>query len=269
MNRREFFGLGVKAGLGALFTFGMVKKSFGALETPQKVKVNIPTYKIALEDQGRLQGTYDCRVGAPWSQTPLGRGKIVKKRDEVVFRYLEGPFKGKVIERTYLDPIKKWEPMPYDKMKGMDFTINGQKEGPVFHSTTDYWTVGTPKSHGCIGLRIDDMLDFYNKVYYPLPDLEITYQTVFYDLYTEQLTLWCDIYQQGTNNLTNVFARIGFPDPSVDRRRVQANLNKINQNLQEGYQVIHRLLMRGKDPGQELHRLQYRISREQLLYWQL
>lgn len=269
MDRREFFRLGARASLGSIFTFGIIEQAFGALQTPQKVEVNIPTYTIRLKEQENLLGTYACRVGAPWSQTPIGNGKIVKKRDQIVFRYLEGPQKGEVIERTYLDPIHQWEPMPYDRMKGMDFTVNGRMTGAVFHSTTDYWTVGTPKSHGCIGLRIDDMLKFYNQVFYPLPSLEIGYQTVFYDYYTDLVIFWCDIYNRGTNNLTNLYSRIGFPERFINEQLVRENISKINKRLEHGYQYIHRLLLQGKDPGQAVQRLSYQISREQLLYWRL
>jgi len=270
MNRREFFQSSLKAGVGAFFSVGIMQKAFGSNSAPQQIKVNLPSYEVQLLEKGQWQSSYACRVGAPSAQTPIGTGRILKKRDQVVFRYLSGPQEGEVIERTYLDPLKKWEPMPYDRMKGMDFAVNGRMTGAVFHSTTDYWTIGTPKSHGCIGLRIEDMLQFYDEVYYPLPDLEIGYQTIFYNMYKDEITFWCDIYNRGTNkDLSHLYNLIGFPKRQTDEAIIRNNLSKIDDTLNNGHNVIQKILRRGEDPSNELHRLSFQISRDQLLWWKL
>ncbi|HKJ67885.1 MAG TPA: L,D-transpeptidase [bacterium] len=269
MKRREFILNGLKAGGGIFLSLTGLRHISASIEPPQHVTVNIPSYTIQLQEHGQIHSRFPCRVGAPWAPTPIGKGRILQKRDQVVFRYLEGPREGEIITQTYLDPEQRWEEMPYNKLRGMDFNINGRMSGAVFHSTTDYWTIGTPKSHGCIGLRIGDMLVFYEQVNYPLPALEIGYQTIFYNLFSETVILWCDIYGRGSNNLTNLFSQIGLPERSVDAGLVQHNLEKINQRLQEGHQIVQKLLRAGKNPQSELHRLSYQISRDQILWWRL
>ena len=125
--------------------------------------INLPAYTLSLYKGRTLVTSYPCRVGKPKTPTHIGHGIISDKRERVIFRYLSGEKKGQIIIYSYLDPLGTTIKMPYDKMRALGMLINNH-DNQVIHATTDFWTVGTAKSHGCVGLTIEDMLDLFEKV---------------------------------------------------------------------------------------------------------
>ena len=255
MNRRTFLQAAALYAIGTAY----------ATEPLQKIVVNLPSYTLALYEGRVRKIEFPCRIGRPATPTPIGKGEIILKRDRVVFRYLTGPNRGKVIWYSYLDPEKRTIKMPYDDMRGLDFTINGRMTGPVIHSTTDHWTVGASASHGCIGMKIEDMLVLYGAI--PegaLPELEITYRTLFYD--RGQMTVWHDVYSKGTNTgeaLLGVLREAGIG--SIDAERADANLERIGRELEAANKKVQALLSAGKDPKEELGGLSVTLPLEALL----
>ncbi|MFH1316301.1 MAG: L,D-transpeptidase [Candidatus Woesearchaeota archaeon] len=235
----------------------------------QKIIINIPSYELFLYDGGKRVLEFDCRVGKPRTPTPLGIGKILKKRDSVIFRYLSGARKGQVIRYSYLDPEKRTIKMPYDDMRGLDFQINGVMSGPVIHSTTDYWTVGTARSHGCIGMRIDDMLALYKAVKdTPLPDIETCYRSLSFDPNANNLTVWCDVYKKNTNNagqLRSILSPYGINFEPEKDEAINQRMAEISKMLLEGNQLVQRIIDRGEDPKDELHCLYEQVELSSLI----
>ncbi|MEA3329342.1 MAG: L,D-transpeptidase [Nanoarchaeota archaeon] len=238
-------------------------------QNTQEIKINLPSYSLKLFEDNKLKVEYPCRIGKPSTPTPIGKGKIILKRDQIIFRYLSGNKKGQIIKYSYLNPEQRTIKMPYEEMRGMDFEVNGRMTGAVIHSTTDYWTIGTAKSHGCIGVKTEDMLKLYNSVLTnPLPPLEITYQTLFFNPKNSQVTLWCDIYNKNSNNFENLqdctknFVSNSGP---VNTLKIKEKLEELDGKLHEGNKSIQKLLKQGKDPKDKLGQLRISLPLEEIL----
>lgn len=235
----------------------------------QKIVINLPSYALMFYQGKNRVLEFPCRIGKPNSPTPIGQGSVLAKRDDVVFRYLSGAKKGQVIRYSHLDPENRTIKMPYDKMRGIDFEINGVMSGPVIHSTTDYWTVGAATSHGCIGLRIDDMLVLFDAVYdSPLPEIETCYRTLFYDSKKDDTTIWYDVYKKQTNNagaVIGLLAKWGIHAEAGKKGNLETRMAEINERLRAGNDAIQKLISHGKDPSTGLYKLYEAVSVKDLL----
>jgi len=223
-----------------------------------KVEVNIPSCTVKLLSSTGEFASYNIRVGKKEAQTATGAGVINEKREKILFRYLEGEKIGKVIEYSYIDPEKKTIKMPYDKMRGLGILMKrGGKLtdlGQVFHATTDYWTIGFPVSHGCIGLTIDDMLDMYKNLETVPVALQIKYETVFVENGT--ITFYPDFYGKGTNSIDNLlFKGVEIEDVTSANRRLKA----INRELDSRLRLAKRAISLGNDPVEFRGQMNYTI----------
>jgi len=239
------------------------------IKPEQKIVVNVPSYELTLYENNEPISKYRCRVGKKSAPTPIGSGNILLKRDQIVFRYLSGDRKGQVIRYSYLNPEDRTIKMPYDKMRGLDFDTNGIMSGPVIHSTTDYWTVGTAVSHGCVGLEIDNMLELYEKVKdNPLPKMITTYETMFFDEDSGKVTIWCDVYGKKSNNSSHLFEILGnsgIETKHYNPEKLQDRLKEIDNSLNEGNKEVQKVLSKGKNPENILEKLHYELGLEEIL----
>ncbi len=205
------------------------------------IRINIPSCTLTVFDDNRKLAEYPVRVGSPVNPTPRGKGRIVEKRDRIVFRYLEGEQKGEIIRRSNIDPTGETIDMPYDRLRGLAVQLdNGQEL--VIHSTTEYWTIGFPVSHMCIGLEIDDMLKLFDLVPETMCDIDITYDTV--DLVGDVIRFYPDFYGYETNRETRVIA-LGIP--VKDHASARNRINMIDQDLRYRLKEVLRRLREGKD----------------------
>lgn len=225
-----------------------------------KVIVNIPSYTLdVIDDAGAVISSYPIRVGKPNTPTPIGEGVIDEKRRDIRFRYLDGPKEGQLITKSYLTPEKKSIKMPYDKMKGMHFTFARWVDG-VIHATTDYWTLGLPKSHACIGMTIDDMLKFYDEVGEAPIQMRIGYDTVKVD--GDCITFYADVYNKHPDILgVLVAAGINITDFASAENR----LKLIDQELHYETMKVMRAVNGGKSLDGLKDTLRYEISVEDFL----
>ncbi|MDD4870192.1 MAG: L,D-transpeptidase [Kiritimatiellae bacterium] len=162
------------------------------------IRINIPSCTLTLLENDRNVAVFPVRVGKPETPTPAGKGKIIKKRERIVFRYLEGERKGEIITQSHLTPIGQTIDMPYDRLRSLEALLNNGQT-LIIHSTTEYWTIGFPVSHQCVGMNIDDMLKLFDRVRDLPMDLEITYDTV--EVRNGFIHLYPDFYGQATNRL--------------------------------------------------------------------
>jgi hypothetical protein len=204
------------------------------------VRVNIPSCRMTVVQDGRPLVSFPVRTGSRDMPTPSGRGKIVEKRERVVFRYLEGARTGEVIRRSHIDPTGETIDMPYDRLRGLKVDFDDGSESTVIHSTTEYWTIGFPVSHGCIGMDIDDMLRLFDLLGDEPVDITITYKTVEFD--AGNLRFYPDVYGHASSRVSELLA-CGVPVNDIASaenriaeidRRLRFNLAKALAEVRAG-----------------------------------
>lgn len=147
----------------------------------QLVHLNIPAYRLSLYTQyndkhwERLTIPVGVGRGRRKDQTPTGRGELYAKASGVTFQYgTQNPenLVGKTIthsntfDKTTLKPVTI--KMPGD-MKSIFMKMNSDIDAQfytrfVLHETTDWYTVGTPASNGCIRIDREDMHQLYDAI---------------------------------------------------------------------------------------------------------
>jgi len=148
----------------------------------QQVFLNIPAYTLHLYTQyadqrwERLSIPVGVGKGADRKhQTPTGQGELYAKAIGVSFEY--GPQNPKELvgtkithsntfDKATMKPVRIRMP---DDMKSVFMKLTSDVDSQfymqyVLHETTDWYTVGTPSSSGCVRIDRDDMQRFYNAI---------------------------------------------------------------------------------------------------------
>ncbi len=188
----------------------------------QQAFLNIPSYTLNLYTQyadqrwERLSIPVGVGKGADRKhETPTGRGELYAKAIGVTFEY--GPqnsqeLVGKTIthsntfDKATLKPVRI--KMPGD-MKSVFMKLTSDLDAQfytqyVLHETTDWYTVGTPSSSGCVRIDRDDMQRFYNAIVpttYEGPLASSVPITIYYDISEydpdqKMVTLHANIYHR-------------------------------------------------------------------------
>jgi len=146
---------------GCTFSGILVPKANYLVENAKLITVDMEKRVLKFFENGELKKEFPVRIGKAETPTPIGEGHIYIKREQMVFRYVYGPRKGKIIRWSKLSDGKLIE-MPYKDMRGLGFTIPGCDPYKYhIHSTTEEDTIGQACSHGCVGMKIEDMLELY------------------------------------------------------------------------------------------------------------
>ena len=95
----------------------------------------------------------------PTFQVRLQLRSFLKKRENVTFRYREGPNKGKKIIWSKLSDGRVVK-MPYDKMRALAFDVGGRVDTSI-HSTTEDDSIGKKSTWGCLRMTVDDLLKLF------------------------------------------------------------------------------------------------------------
>ncbi|GAK49691.1 hypothetical protein U14_00914 [Candidatus Moduliflexus flocculans] len=148
----------------------------------QQVFVNIPAYTLNLYTQyadqhwERLSIPVGVGKGADRKhQTPTGRGELYAKAVGVSFEY--GPQNPKELVGTKITHSNTFDKatlkpvtikMPGD-MKSVFMKLTSDIDSQfymqyVLHETTDWYTIGTAASSGCVRIDRDDMQRFYSAI---------------------------------------------------------------------------------------------------------
>jgi lipoprotein-anchoring transpeptidase ErfK/SrfK len=128
-----------------------------AEQYPVVLTVDRSNFKLRLFKGLELQKTYDVRVGQQGLETPAGlyhiQNKAVDPAWSVPYSDWTGDLAGTVVPGgTPENPLKaRWM---------------GIFDGAGIHGIdpSTYGTIGTAASHGCVGMRIDDVIDLYDQV---------------------------------------------------------------------------------------------------------
>jgi hypothetical protein len=195
----------------------------------QLVYLNIPAYRLSLYTKyangqwDRLSIPVGVGKSAPKLQTPTGQGVLYAKATGVTFQY--GPqnppeLVGKTIthsntfDKITLQPVTV--NMPGD-MRSIFMHITSDIDAQfytqfVVHETTDWYTVGTPSSAGCIRIDRDDMQRLFERLApsvsegrLPTPVPIVAYYDVA-EYYPDQhmVVLHADIYQRRVDYVQDV-----------------------------------------------------------------
>jgi lipoprotein-anchoring transpeptidase ErfK/SrfK len=128
-----------------------------AEQYPVVLTVDRDNFKLRLFKGLKLDKTYDVRVGQQGLETPAGlyhiQNKAIDPAWNVPYSAWTGDLAGTVVPGgTPENPLKaRWM---------------GIFDGAGIHgiSESEYSTIGTAASHGCVGMRIDDVIDLYPRV---------------------------------------------------------------------------------------------------------
>lgn len=121
---------------------------------PWYVIINRPRFTLTVYDRLRPKKTYPVAVGMQGLETPAGLYHVLDKQVNPSWHVPKsswaGDLAGKVIPPGPDDPIKaRWL---------------GIFNGAGIHGTDELYSIGHAASHGCIRMRIPDVIEVYNDV---------------------------------------------------------------------------------------------------------
>jgi lipoprotein-anchoring transpeptidase ErfK/SrfK len=132
-----------------------VKKRNLAALYPTVVTVDRRTFTLRLFKRLKLAKRYGVAVGAAGYDTPSGRYSITSKQVNPAWyapnRPWAGGYAGRVVPGGAPDnPLKaRWL---------------GIVNGVGIHGTGEPWSIGSRASHGCIRMRVPDVIDLYPRI---------------------------------------------------------------------------------------------------------
>ncbi len=221
----------------------------------QLVYLNIPAYRLSLYTQ------YDDRrwermvipVGVGRGsrrrlQTPTGQGELYAKATGVTFQY--GPqnppeLVGKTITHSNTFDKNTLKPvtirMPGD-MQSIFMKINSDLDSQfytrfVLHETTDWYTVGSPASSGCVRIDRDDMHRLYDVLDPSVQEGSFSQAvpiTIYYDVaeyYQEQqmVVLHANIYNRSIDYIHEILHDLKEAGIDSSLMNISALINIVKQ----------------------------------------
>jgi hypothetical protein len=131
--------------------------------TRHTLRVRIPTY-VTVSRGARLARlfkhlhhvrTYQVAVGAAGYDTPAGLHHVLSKQVNPTWYVPNRPWAGSLAGQT-IPPGD-----PRNPLKARFISLGG---GVGFHGTADLASIGQAASHGCIRMRIPDVISLFNRV---------------------------------------------------------------------------------------------------------
>jgi lipoprotein-anchoring transpeptidase ErfK/SrfK len=112
-------------------------------------------FKLRLFKRLRFSKSYGVAVGQPAYPTPTGRFSITDKQVNPAWTAPNSPWAGELAGTTTpggsaANPLRaRWM---------------GVTNGVGIHGTSQEWSIGSRASHGCIRMRVADVIDLYPRV---------------------------------------------------------------------------------------------------------
>lgn len=186
--------------LGCVATFLGIPSLAGAQPLPgPRIVINIPAARLTLYDGVNPVKVYPVGLGQPRYPTPQGQFKVIRKTRNPGW------------ENPYLKPGK------VQVMPGQNNPLGtrwiGFKPGPAgeygIHGTDTPQSVGQFRSHGCVRMKNQDVLDLFERVKLGTP-VQVVYEPL--DLRIEKGRLivrsYPDIYHLKRNGVSSTLARV-------------------------------------------------------------
>ncbi|HEY8584101.1 MAG TPA: L,D-transpeptidase [Capillimicrobium sp.] len=122
---------------------------------PRVITVDRHSFRLRLFKRLRLHKTYGIALGAAGYDTPGGRFAIQSKQVNPAWHVPNsawaGSLQGQVIPGG----------APDNPLKARWMGVNG---AVGIHGTAEEWSIGSRASHGCIRMRVADVIDLYGRV---------------------------------------------------------------------------------------------------------
>lgn len=119
------------------------------------ITIDRATFTLRLFKGYKLRKTYRVAVGQPAYPTPSGRFSVTNKQVNPVWSVPNSPWAGELAGTT-VDGGTAANPL---KARWM-----GLADGVGIHGTGEEWSIGSRASHGCIRMRVADVIDLYPRV---------------------------------------------------------------------------------------------------------
>ena len=137
----------------------VLKPRVTTAELPEKypyfIAISRPDRKLRLFRNLTLAKVYEVAIGAAGFDTPTGLHRIESKAADPAWYVPNRPWAGKLAGKV----IPAGDPRNPIAARWMGFY-----EGAGIHGTYDPGSIGTAASHGCIRMRIPDVVDLYDRV---------------------------------------------------------------------------------------------------------
>jgi hypothetical protein len=132
-----------------------VKTSELAARYPTIIKVDRSAFTLTLYKDLKLEKTYGIAVGQAGLDTPAGLYNIQNKAENPSWHVPESDWAGELAGQVI---------PPDDPRNPIEARWMGIYDGAGIHGTTAEASIGTAASHGCIRMRIPDVIDLYDRV---------------------------------------------------------------------------------------------------------
>jgi lipoprotein-anchoring transpeptidase ErfK/SrfK len=119
------------------------------------VTIDRANFKLRLFKRLKRRKTYGIAVGAPGFETPTGRFSIINKAVNPAWSAPDEPWAG-----AYRNEVVEGG-SPENPLKARWLGIVG---GVGIHGTSAEYSIGTAASHGCVRMRVADVIDLYPRV---------------------------------------------------------------------------------------------------------
>ena len=119
------------------------------------VTVDRNRYKLRLFKRLRHKKTYDIAVGMAGYGTPGGRFRVQSRQVNPVWNVPNSAWAGSLAGQTIPGGA------PNNPLKARWLGVSGSVG---IHGTAEEWSIGTRASHGCIRMRVADVIDLYPRV---------------------------------------------------------------------------------------------------------
>lgn len=123
-----------------------------ARRLPSYVVVDRDSYQLRFYSHLRLDHTYPIAVGRAGLETPAGLYDVQWREVNPPWRVPNSPWAGALAGKTI-------PPGPQDPIKARWLAFNG---GAGIHGTDEVASLGHNASHGCIRMRIPDVIELYD-----------------------------------------------------------------------------------------------------------
>lgn len=131
-------------------TRGTLKKKYWTVLT-----ANRSTFKLRVFKGLKLSKTYGIAVGAAGHDTPAGLYTIANKQVNPAWHVPNSDWAGSLAGQV----IPGGAPNNPLKARWLGIT-----DGVGIHGTSEEWSIGSRASHGCLRMRVKDVIDLYPRV---------------------------------------------------------------------------------------------------------
>ena len=149
LTRRRKFRAPTKPDLPDVTT-KEVRRQYRTVVTVDRSGLNLRLFKRL-----RHKKTYDIAIGAAGYGTPGGRFSIQSRQVNPAWHVPNSAWAGSLAGQTI--PGGAWN----NPLKARWLGVTGSVG---IHGTAEEWSIGTRASHGCIRMRVADVIDLYPRV---------------------------------------------------------------------------------------------------------